>query len=97
MHRIENDASLLAPLFRLSGIRVGHRHQGDFIRLLLFLQNKDIRLTNGFVGNCVRVCAVNSAGSGQRPMAGSCEHGHEPFDAINDVKFLEQLSDYWYL
>jgi hypothetical protein len=33
-------------------------------------------------------------GSGQGPVAGSCEHGNEPSDSIKCSKFFDYLSNY---
>jgi hypothetical protein len=35
---------------------------------------------------------MDSFGIGQRPVAGSCEHGNEPSGSINCVEFVNQLS-----
>jgi hypothetical protein len=34
-------------------------------------------------------CGLDSSGSRYRPEAGSCEHGNECLDSINDREFLE--------
>jgi hypothetical protein len=39
---------------------------------------------------------LNSSGSGQDPMVGSCEHGNEPLGSTKGIKF-DLLSDYWHL
>jgi hypothetical protein len=39
-------------------------------------------------------CKLNSPGSGQEPMAGSCEQNDEPSGSIKGGEILEQLSDY---
>lgn len=41
-----------------------------------------------------RGCRLDYCGKGQGPVAGLCEHGNEPFDAIKGGEFLEQLTDY---
>jgi hypothetical protein len=33
-------------------------------------------------------CALDSSGSGYRPMMGSCEHSNEPLDSIKGGEFL---------
>jgi hypothetical protein len=35
--------------------------------------------------NKVQGCGLNSSGLGYGPVAGSCEHGNEPFGSINGV------------
>jgi hypothetical protein len=42
----------------------------------------------------VRGYGLGSAGSGQDPDAGFCEHGNEPSGSIKCEEFLDQLSDY---
>jgi hypothetical protein len=37
---------------------------------------------------------LDSSGTGYRPVAGSCEHDHEPLHSIKDVKFLDWLHDF---
>jgi len=37
----------------------------------------------------VTVCGLDSSGSGQGPVAGSCEHGNEPSDSIKGWEFLD--------
>jgi len=39
-------------------------------------------------------CGLDSSGSEQSPVAGSCEDVSEPLGFINGEKFLQQLSDY---
>jgi hypothetical protein len=39
-------------------------------------------------------CGLDSSGSGQRPMASSCEHSNEPLGLIKDGKILNWLSNY---
>jgi hypothetical protein len=39
-------------------------------------------------------CRLDSFGSRQEPVAGSCEHGNEPLGSITCVEFLDWLSDY---
>jgi hypothetical protein len=39
-------------------------------------------------------CGLDAFESEQVPVAGSYEHGNEPWGSIKGVKFLEQLSDY---
>jgi hypothetical protein len=36
----------------------------------------------------VRGCGLDSSGSGQGPVAGSCEQGNEPSGSIKDAEFL---------
>jgi hypothetical protein len=40
---------------------------------------------------------LDSSGSGQGPVAGSCEHGNEPSGFIKGREFLDQLRDYYLL
>jgi hypothetical protein len=42
------------------------------------------------VGNC----GLDTSGSGQRSVAGCCEHGIEPSSSIKGGEFLDCLSDY---
>jgi hypothetical protein len=35
----------------------------------------------------------DASGSGQAPVAGSCEHCSEPSDSIKGREFIDQLSD----
>jgi len=37
---------------------------------------------------------LDSSGSGYRPVAGFCEHDHEPLYSIKEVKFLDWLRDF---
>jgi hypothetical protein len=37
---------------------------------------------------------VDSSGSGQGQVAGSCEHDNAPSDVIRNWEFLNQLTDY---
>jgi hypothetical protein len=37
-------------------------------------------------------CGLDSFGSGQGQVTGSCEHGNEPSGSIKCGKFLDQLS-----
>jgi hypothetical protein len=39
-------------------------------------------------------CGLDSSGSGQGPVAGSCEHSNEPSCTIKDGEFLDLLNDY---
>jgi hypothetical protein len=39
-------------------------------------------------------CELDSSGSGQGPVADSCEHGNETSDSVKDGEFIEYLSDY---
>jgi hypothetical protein len=39
-------------------------------------------------------CGLESSGSGQGPVAGSCEHSNEPLGSIKGEEFLDKLSDY---
>jgi len=39
-------------------------------------------------------CELDVSGSGQKPMAGSCEQGNEPSGTIKVGEFIEWLSDY---
>jgi hypothetical protein len=34
-------------------------------------------------------CGLDASGSGQRPVAGSCEHGNEPSVSIKEGEFLD--------
>jgi hypothetical protein len=43
---------------------------------------------NGSYGNRVGRCELDASGSGQGPMAGSCEHGNEPMGSIKGQEFL---------
>jgi hypothetical protein len=38
-------------------------------------------------------CGLDSSGSGQGPMAGSCEHDSEPSGCMKGRKFPDQISD----
>jgi hypothetical protein len=49
------------------------------------MDNKEIVLEGG---------GINSFGSGQGPLAGSCEHGNEPSGSIKGEKFVGYLRDY---
>jgi len=42
----------------------------------------------------VRICGPGPSGSGQGPVASSCERGNELSGFIQGGEFLEQLSDY---
>jgi hypothetical protein len=42
----------------------------------------------------VRSCGLDASGSGQRPMASSCEYCNEPSGCIKGVEFLDKLRDY---
>jgi hypothetical protein len=46
-----------------------------------------------FYGNMVGRCRLDSSGSGQGPVAGSCEHDNEPSDSIKGGGLLDLLSD----
>jgi hypothetical protein len=37
---------------------------------------------------------MDSSGSGQRPVAGSCGHSNEHSDSKNNEEFIDQLSNY---
>jgi len=37
---------------------------------------------------------MDSSGSGEDLVVGSCQHGNEPSGCIKDGEFLDQLSDY---
>jgi hypothetical protein len=39
-------------------------------------------------------CEVDASGSGYDPVAGSCEHGNEPWDSIKGEEFFDQLNYY---
>jgi len=39
-------------------------------------------------------CGLDSSGSGQGPVADSCERGNEPSSSIKGEKFLDWLRDY---
>jgi len=34
-------------------------------------------------------CGLDASGSGQGPVAGSCEHGHEPSVSVKGGEFLD--------
>jgi hypothetical protein len=40
----------------------------------------------------MRECELDSSGSGQGPMAGSCEHDNEPSGSIKGGEFLDHPS-----
>jgi hypothetical protein len=40
---------------------------------------------------------LDSSGSGQAPLAGSCEHGNEPSGPTRGGEFFDHLSEYWLL
>jgi len=40
---------------------------------------------------------LDASGSGQGPVVGCCGHGNEPLGSIKGGKFLDQLSDYYWL
>jgi hypothetical protein len=40
-------------------------------------------------------CGLDSSGSGQGPVAGSCEHSNEPLGSIKFCEILEHLSEWW--
>jgi hypothetical protein len=42
----------------------------------------------------VEGCELDSSGSGQRPLAGNCEHSDEPLGSIKDKEFFDLLSNY---
>jgi hypothetical protein len=42
-----------------------------------------------FLFASVQNCSVDSSGSGQGPVAGSCEHGNEHFASIKGREFLD--------
>jgi hypothetical protein len=42
-------------------------------------------------------CGLDSSGSGQGPVAGSCEHGNQLSGSIKFWEFLEWLTDCWLL
>jgi hypothetical protein len=62
--------------------RPGHRWEGS-----------NIKINFREIG-WVRGCGLDSSGSGQRPMAGSCEHGYELTGSIKGGRFLDQLNNY---
>jgi hypothetical protein len=37
----------------------------------------------------VEVCGLDSSGSGQGPLVGSCEHGNKPSDSTERGEFLD--------
>jgi hypothetical protein len=39
-------------------------------------------------------CGLDSSGSGQGPVVGSCEHGNYPSGSIKGGEFLDYVSDY---
>jgi hypothetical protein len=45
----------------------------------------------------MRWYGLGSSGSGQRPVAGSYEHGTEPSGSLKFCEILRQLSDWWLL
>jgi hypothetical protein len=40
------------------------------------------------------MCGLNSSGSGQGPVAGSCEHGNEPSGSVRGGETVNLLSDF---
>jgi hypothetical protein len=42
----------------------------------------------------VRRCGLDSSGSGQEPLAGSCKRDNEQSGFIKVGRFLDRLSDY---
>jgi hypothetical protein len=52
---------------------------------------EDIRMD--LFGSMVGRCGLDSSGSGQVPVAGSCEHCNESSDSIKGGEFLDQLTD----
>jgi hypothetical protein len=44
-------------------------------------------ILNRSLGNSDRGCGLDSSGSGQGPVTGSCEHGNEPSNCIKGGKF----------
>jgi hypothetical protein len=40
------------------------------------------------------MCGLDSSGSGQEAVSGSCEHGNEPSGSTKGGEFLGYLSDY---
>jgi len=42
----------------------------------------------------MRRCGLDATGSGQGPMADSCEHSNEPLGSIKGREFLDYLSDF---
>jgi len=42
----------------------------------------------------VGICGLVAFGSGQGPVAGSCEHGKQPSGFIKGGEFIELSSDY---
>jgi len=40
---------------------------------------------------------VDSSGSGEGPVEGSCEHGNETSDSIKDREFIAYTRDYYLL
>jgi len=41
----------------------------------------------------VRICGLDSSGSGEGLVVGCCEHGNEPWGSIKGGEFLDQVSD----
>jgi hypothetical protein len=55
---------------------------------------KIINFFLGLIDDAVSTVRLDSNGSGQDPVAGSCEHGSEPSSSIKSRNFLTNLSDY---
>jgi len=49
---------------------------------------------NGCLANSVGRCELVASGSGEGPLAGSCEYRNESAGSIKDREFHDQLSDY---
>jgi hypothetical protein len=49
-------------------------------------------ILNWILGNRVGGCGLDSSGTGQGPMAGSCEHVNKPFGSIKGGEFLNLLN-----
>jgi hypothetical protein len=46
-------------------------------------------ILNWVLGNCVWTCRLDSSDAGWRPLAGSCEHGSEPYGPIKGGKCFD--------
>jgi hypothetical protein len=70
-----------------------HKQQGYLISLILiFIQSKENKKWTLMKSSTP--LWLDSRSSGQRPMAGSCEHGNEPSGSIKCWEFLSWLTSY---
>jgi hypothetical protein len=49
------------------------------------MKGRDRLEDRGLYGNSARGCGLESSGSGQWPLTGCCEHGHETFINLMSV------------